>query len=270
MSVIKEFKSNAIPEGAGVVVNRVFGYHDTKEFDPFLMLDYLSSEKGSLSAGFPWHPHRGIETITYLIKGKIQHEDSLGNKAVINDGDVQWMSAGSGVMHQEMPGDGATEVQGFQFWLNMPANEKMNAPTYTEIKSDEMVIVEKEQVTVKVIAGTYKGVKGPIQKERQKIDLLHVSLAQGAQIELNRDEFKQGFIFLFEGQVVLEGQKLNEGSAYTLSEGVQTLKASTDVELIFAQGEALNEPIAWGGPIVMNTKEELRKAFEELNNGEFI
>lgn len=270
MSILREYKANAIPEGAGVVVNRVFGYHDTIEFDPFLMLDYLSSEKGTLSAGFPWHPHRGIETITYLIKGKIKHEDSLGNKAVINDGDVQWMSAGKGVMHQEMPGEGANEVQGFQFWLNMPAKDKLNEPSYTEIKSDEMVTFFEDGVTVKVIAGHYEGLQGPIQKEVQQINLFHVSLEEDSSIRLEREESKQGFIFLFEGSASLAEKNLNEGFAYTLDSSEIVIKAKTAVEFIYAEGVPLNEPIAWGGPIVMNTKEQLREAFEQLNSGDFI
>jgi len=270
MSVIKKFKANAIPEGAGVIVNRVFGYHDTEEFDPFLMLDYLSSEKGTLSAGFPWHPHRGIETITYLIKGNIKHEDSLGNKAVIHDGDVQWMSAGKGVMHQEMPGEGNAEVQGFQFWLNMPAKDKMNEPSYTEIKRDEMVTFTESGVTVKVIAGQYKDVIGPIQKEVQQINLFHVSLEAGKSLTFNRADNKQGFLFLFEGEASLIHENLHEGVAYTLSPGENVVKANSAVEFIYAEGLPLNEPIAWGGPIVMNTKEQLREAFEQINNGEFI
>jgi redox-sensitive bicupin YhaK (pirin superfamily) len=269
-TIIKKYRAIPTREGAGVIVNRVFGHNDTKAFDPFLMLDYFEDESNELKAGFPWHPHRGIETITYLIKGHVKHEDSMGNAAQLKDGEVQWMNAGRGVMHQEMPMPTTNGVQGFQFWVNIPAKDKMNQPDYKEIHQGEMVTYDADGVSVKLIAGQYKDKKGAINKDALGIKLFHVSLEKGSSITLQREKGKNGYLFLFEGNGELNNQKIEEITAYTLTDGTFNVTADENMEFIFAEGKPLNESIAWGGPIVMNTQEELQQAFEEIRNGEFV
>jgi len=269
--IINEYKAQSVMEGAGVAVNRVFGQRETKAFDPFLMLDYFVNDKDVPSPGFPWHPHKGIETITYFTRGSGKHEDSMGNKGVIGPGELQWMSAGRGIYHQEMPGKTPNGVQGFQFWLNLPAKDKLKAPEYQYIKKGEMKSVTKEGVTVNVISGSYLDTKGAIDKESLGITMLHVLVGQDRSISLQRDEDKLGYIFVFSGKGHLDGQKVSQITAYTLSPGKTTIKADEGgpIEFIFAQGRPLNEPIAWRGPIVMNTSEQIYDAFQDLNDGTF-
>lgn len=272
-TIIKEYKANQVMEGGGVMVNRVFGHGATKEFDPFLMLDYFETPEENLdSPGFPWHPHKGMETITYMIKGSGQHEDSLGNKGIIGPGELQWMRAGKGILHQEMPAPSPEGNKGIQFWVNLPATEKLSDPSYAYIRKGEMQTVEKDGQKINVIAGEYDHLKGPIDKSEQGITLLHVLLEPGYEIVLNRETDKQGFIFIISGKGRANNDIMNKLSAYTLSPGQIRISADQDemIEFIFAEGLPLKEEIAWQGPIVMNTREELQETFRDLNNGTFI
>lgn len=268
--IIKEYKAKKVMEGAGVPVNRVFGYYETKSFDPFLMLDYFYSDKKEDSPGFPWHPHKGIETITYFLKGSGEHEDSMGNKGVISTGELQWMSAGRGIYHQEMPRYANDGIEGFQFWLNLPKDKKLKEPDYKYIIKGKMKTVETNGALVRVISGKYEDVEGVINKEDLGVTMLHVSLDEGKTMTLKRDKDKQGFLFLFHGQGAIDNDAIEEVTAYTLDEGEIKISADKKMEFIFAQGKPLNEPIAWRGPIVMNTEDELFEAFRDLQNGTFI
>ena len=270
--IINRYEAKGVMEGAGVLVNRVFGHNEVKQFDPFLMLDYFNIEDASKSPGFPWHPHKGIETITYILKGNGQHEDSIGNKGVIGKGELQWMSAGKGIFHQEMLASSPNGIQGFQFWVNLPAKDKLKKPDYQYIKKGEMKSVEREGAIIRVISGKFTDIVGPIDKSDLGITMLHVTLQKGTSLELNRAKDKQGYVFLFEGNGYIDGQKARSVAAYTLESGKIEVKASEDegLDFIFAEGIPLNEPIAWRGPIVMNTDEEIYKAFQDLSDGVFI
>lgn len=267
--IISEHVAKRLMEGGGVPVNRVFGYHETDKFDPFLMLDYFETEEGIESPGFPWHPHKGMETITYMLQGHVEHEDSMGNKGIIGPGELQWMSAGKGIMHQEMPVTSPQGIKGLQFWLNLPSVDKLKDPHYDYIKNGEMPVIDDHGIQVRVIAGTYKQVKGPINKSTQGITMLHVTMEKNTQFSIMRDQDKQGFVFIMSGQVEIEEDQLRRFSAYTLRPGVIQISASEKVDFIFAQGKPLKESIAWQGPIVMNTREELIETFNDINNNRF-
>lgn len=270
-TIIKHYRAQQVMEGGGVLVNRVFGYGETEAFDPFLMLDFFENPKDGMdSPGFPWHPHRGMETITYMIKGSGQHEDSMGNKGIIGPGELQWMSAARGVLHQEMPASSPDGSRGLQFWVNLPAGEKMKDPSYAYIRHGKMPVVEGDGTQVKIIAGGYNQQVGPIDKSDLGITMLHVVMQPGSHILLNRDEDKQGFVFLMTGEGRLNNEAIEGLGAYTLAPGKIEITATDEVELIFAQGTPLKEPIAWRGPIVMNTQKELMEAFRALENDTFI
>ena len=261
-------------DGAGVKLNRVFGYHEVPKFDPFLMLDYFSTtDPNDVKKGFPWHPHRGIETITYILRGSVEHQDSLGNKGVIGNGDVQWMTAGSGIIHQEMPSDLQDGIEGFQLWLNLPSQDKMIEPEYGDIKADMIKKIDDGNISVKVIGGEYGGIKGPILRENLKVKLLDITLDAGNSYTHEVGEGINTFIFVYRGfgyfgsnldRVNVKDAVLFEGTG-----GIR-IEAGDNLGFILGEGIPLNEPVAWGGPIVMNTKEELRTAFDEYNNGTFI
>ena len=269
MSIIKKaYRAKQVREGAGVIVNRVFGYYETPDFDPFLMLDYWNNPSSDPSPGFPWHPHKGIETITYNLKGKEKHEDNFGNKGVIDEGELQWMSAGKGIYHQETPLPSENGSEGFQFWLNLPRKNKLKDPDYKYIKKGEMKIV-KENNEVRVISGEYKNVKGPIDRSNLGVTMLHVLLDEDQSIELTRDSNKNGYIFVFQGNALLDNGRITANTAYTLNEGTFIITATTKTEFIYAEGIPLNEPIAWKGPIVMNTQEEIMETFRDLRDGTF-
>ncbi len=262
-------------DGAGVRLVRVIGRKDTKEFDPFLMLDAFDSRNPlDYIKGFPWHPHRGIETITYLIQGDIEHGDSLGNTGSILDGECQWMTAGSGIIHQEMP-KASERMLGVQLWLNLPAADKMTAPMYHGITKAEMPLVDEEEVQIRVIAGTYKETAGARAGDFVKPLLLDVDMNAGAVWTLRTDPGASLFIYIFhgEGAVGERGETaVAAKQAVLFSEGalLQVKAAKDGMRFLLAAGRALREPIAWGGPIVMNTQEELDTAFRELKNDTFI
>lgn len=258
--VVKIIKSKPVMEGAGVKLKRVFG--NSNEFDPFLLLDHFgSSNPNDYMKGFPWHPHRGIETVTYMVRGEVEHGDSLGNKGVIKSGEVQWMTAGSGIIHQEMPHKFDGNMMGFQLWINLPQKDKMTKPRYMGVK--KLVSLEKDDAKIKVIAG---GDEEPVHDLFVDADYFDVDLSGDFSY---KTKLKTVFIYVYEGNVNIDGEPVGEHQCALLEkEGDIFIKGNA--KFIFVAGNPLNEPIAWGGPIVMNTKEELAKAFEELKDGTFI
>ena len=260
-------------DGAGVQLTRVLGNATVEDFDPFLMLDSFDSKNPKdYIAGFPFHPHRGIETITYLIQGEIDHEDSLGNKGAIRDGQSQWMTAGSGIMHQEMP-QPAERMLGLQLWLNLPAADKMAEPRYFDITRDMMGEKQTDAGTVRVIAGEYQGAKGA-QPYHIQASVYDVLLEPGKSLSLPVKAEDNAFVFLIEGDAVIDGRQIPEKTAVLFEREGDTVTVaappSGPARFIYCSGQPLDEPISWGGPIVMNTKEELQHAFNELRDGTFI
>lgn len=260
-------------DGAGVRLTRVLGNATVEDFDPFLMLDSFDSQNPEdYIAGFPMHPHRGIETITYLIQGEIDHEDSLGNKGAIRDGQSQWMTAGSGIMHQEMP-QPSERMLGLQLWLNLPAQDKMTEPRYFDITRDMMGEKQTDAGVVRVIAGEYQGAKGA-QPYHIQASVYDVLLQPGKSLSLPVKAEDNAFAFLIEGDAVIDGQPVPEKTAVLFERegGTVTVAApqSGPARFIYCSGKPLREPVSWGGPIVMNTKEELQHAFNELRDGTFI
>jgi len=291
----KILKSKPTLEGAGVHLKRVFGFSEVPLFDPFLLLDdFRSDNPDHYLKGFPWHPHRGIETITYVLKGDVEHGDSLGNKGIISSGDVQWMTAGSGIVHQEMPkGDGNGKMYGFQLWANLPSREKMMDPRYRDVANEQIPEVKlPNDTTIKIIAGEVSGIKGPVQDI--VIDPVYIDVTVPANSEF-RQPAKPGhtvFAYIIEGQ----GYCCREKSPFTYEvEGINYFDIQRDpfvdngtlvlfddgdeimvfteehkVRFLLISGKPIGEPVAWYGPIVMNTQEELQIAFEEYNKGTFI
>ncbi len=269
------FSGQKVLEGAGVKLRRIFGFANPELFDPFLLFDDFSSEnRQDFIKGFPWHPHRGIETITYVLKGDVEHGDSLGNKGVISTGEVQWMTAGSGIIHQEMPiGDSAGALTGFQLWANLPASHKMMIPRYRSITpADIPVLTRNDKTVIKVVAGSIDGVRGPV--DDVIIDPEYMDIAVEAEVEFTHATHNgyTVFIYCIEGtasigeNTVEAGQLVlfNDGNAMSLAAG------SNGVRFLFCSGKPLHESIAWRGPIVMNTDEELDLAFAELQQDTFI
>jgi len=270
-------------DGAGVYLQRVLGPNNIADFDPFLMLDGFDSvDPKDYIKGFPWHPHRGIETITYLIKGKVEHGDSLGNKGTIHDLECQWMTAGSGIIHQEMPKE-SDRMLGCQIWVNLPASNKMTQPAYGDITQDKVTLVEEENAVVRILAGTYKGKSGVFEGKYVKVKYLDVDLAPQSTwtyTETPNDETL--FIYLLDGTLAVDeslSQLENKSCAILFTSSNPDSNANDTVEVrsgnqgarfIMLAAKPIQEPVAWGGPIVMNTNEELNQAFKELDNGTFI
>lgn len=262
-------------DGAGVKLVRVIGHSTVDDFDPFLMLDAFDSEDPSdYVKGFPWHPHRGIETVTYLIKGDIEHGDSLGNKGSILDGCCQWMTAGSGIMHQEMP-KAAERMLGVQLWLNLPRKDKMTKPQYRDIKADMIPRLVEGGCEIGIISGQYKGTPGPVTGDYVKTLFLDVDMEAHAEWKLKVGKDDTLFIYIIEGEGYFEPDSIDlqvYRRALLFNEGEEFYVKASDNGLRFLlfSAKPLNEPVAWGGPIVMNTKQELDQAFEEINSGTFI
>jgi redox-sensitive bicupin YhaK (pirin superfamily) len=255
-------------EGAGVRLKRVFGFHEVPQFDPFLLLDHFGSDNpDDYVRGFPWHPHRGIETVTYMIDGNVEHGDSLGNKGIITSGDVQWMTAGSGIIHQEMPKPFEGEMKGFQLWVNLPKEHKMSSPRYRSITRTDIVTVEREGVTVRIIAGMIDGKEGPVSDLFVDIEYLDIELTGTFRHQTRK---RTVFVFVYEGSASVGGKEVSEGQCALLEDKGDILIESKGSKFLFVAGNPLGEPIAWGGPIVMNTREELDQAFGELREGTFI
>ena len=265
-------------EGAGVHLKRVFGSDEVPDLDPFLLLDdFHSDQPEKYIKGFPWHPHRGIETITYVLHGNVEHGDSMGNKGVISSGDVQWMTAGSGIVHQEMPkGDKNTLLWGFQLWANLPASHKMMPPRYREIKKDEITeLVQDNGTIVRLIAGKMNGVEGPVKDIVTDPQFLDVTLAGHSVFDHEITPGHKAFAYVIQGQGIFEpgSQKAIGSETLVIFEnGEKVTIASKDapVRFLLISGKPINEPISWQGPIVMNTDEELETAFREYRNGTFL
>ena len=259
-------------DGAGVKLKRVFAHDHTKLTDPFLLLDHFGSDNpDDYVKGFPWHPHRGIETVTYMLGGTVEHGDSVGNAGKIGPGDIQWMTAGGGVFHQEMPKPSKGMMHGLQLWVNLPAKDKMMEPRYRGILEAEVPVVKIPNGEVRVIAGTYKDVTGPVQELVVDVEYLDVRLKKGTGLTHTVKKGFTSFCYLIEGTGEFDAAKLEKAQLVLFTEaGSIGVKAIEDIHYIFVTGRQLNEPIAWGGPIVMNTEEELQRAFRELDEGTFI
>lgn len=283
-------------EGAGVKLHRAFGFQDPSELDPFLLFDDFRNENPEdYLRGFPWHPHRGIETITYVLAGTVEHGDSLGNEGTLGAGDVQWMTAGSGILHQEMPsGNARGQMHGFQLWGNLPASQKMTAPRYQDVKgADIPEIIDDDGTRVKVIAGDFWGKRGLVDGIAADPQYLDVYVPAGVKKTLPIDTYRRAFAYVFEGEaafadasapqgVLLEkevaGQEVNirdlSGDRTLIRFGTGdeiTVQAGPEgVRFLLISGAPINEPVAWHGPIVMNTQAELHQAFRDLRNGTFI
>jgi redox-sensitive bicupin YhaK (pirin superfamily) len=291
----KVFKSRPTIEGAGVHLRRAFGFSEVPMFDPFLMLDdFRSDNPEHYLKGFPWHPHRGIETITYVINGTVEHGDSMGNKGVITSGDVQWMTAGSGIIHQEMPkGDSKDMMGGFQLWANLPASHKMMDPRYRDVTSGQIPDVAlKSGVRIKIICGNIGGTEGPVRDIVIDPQYLDVAVPPETEfIQHTKNEHKV-FAYVIEGRGYFCKDKnpftydmvgenyfdlerdpfVSNGSLVLFDKGDQITVITEDnpVRFLLISGKPIGEPVAWYGPVVMNTQEELRTAFEEYRNGTFI
>ncbi len=282
MSSIRKIKqiSKSVPtiEGAGVHLKRAFGNNDVPLLDPFLLLDdFHSDNPEDYIQGFPWHPHRGIETITYVLHGDVEHGDSMGNKGDISSGDVQWMTAGSGVIHQEMPkGTDEGLMWGFQLWANLPASQKMIDPKYRDVKQDTIPeVVLDSGVKVKIIAGVVNGTKGPVQDIVIDPEYLDVTVPADISFLHNTKKGHTVFAYIVDGSGHFDHQKdkvLAQENLVMYDDGDSVHITSSDgpVRFLLISGKPLKEPVAWYGPIVMNTQEELDKAFEEYRNGTFI
>ena len=259
-------------DGAGVRLTRVLANDTVEAFDPFLMLDsFDSTDPTDYIAGFPMHPHRGIETITYLISGRIDHEDSLGNKGSIREGESQWMTSGNGILHQEMPKP-SERMLGFQLWLNMPQREKMDEPAYLGITPEMIGRTRTGAARLGVLSGSYGGAQG-VTPGHIPATLIDVELPKGESVTLDTKPGETVFVFLIEGNAQIDGQTITEKSAVLFGEGDAVKVASmpdAGLRFMFFSGKPLHEPVAWGGPIVMNTREELELAFRELREGTFI
>ena len=277
-------------EGAGVHLRRAFGFGKTSEFDPFLLLDdFRNDTPAEYRAGFPWHPHRGIETITYVLAGTVEHADSLGNHGAIAAGDVQWMTAGSGIIHQEMPkGDPAGRMHGFQLWANLPSSLKMTPPRYQEVKAKDIPVIQDDDGTaVRIVSGNFWGAAGPVDGIAADPVYLDVSVPPGRRKSLPVETNHHAFAYVFAG-----GGKFSNASGpqpvrtdftaplteadnrslvlFDNGDEVTVQAGEHGIRFLLVAGKPLEEPVAWHGPIVMNTQQELRQAFEELDRGTFL
>jgi quercetin 2,3-dioxygenase len=288
-------KSRPTLEGAGVRLHRAFGFGNTSDFDPFLLLDDFRNDiPEAYLAGFPWHPHRGIETITYVLAGTVEHGDSMGNSGSIGAGDVQWMTAGSGIIHQEMPkGDTAGRMHGFQLWANLPAALKMTEPRYQDVKSSDIPVVDDDDGTrVRVVCGSFWGTKGPVDGIAADPIYLDVLVPPGERKTLPVETTRHAFAYVFagtgkfcnaSGPLAVPTEPIGwldttppsgaaDRSLVLFDRGDEVVVQAGDdgVRFLLVSGQPLEEPVAWYGPIVMNTQEQLRQAFEELQDNTFL
>jgi len=272
-SIQETYSGQLSSDGAGVKLNRIFSRRDIKDVDPFLLLDFFdSTNPDDYTKGFPWHPHRGIETITYLIEGELEHGDSLGNSGVIKPYGCQWMTAGSGIIHQEMP-QASDRMLGAQLWLNLPKEHKMTTPAYRDITKDDLGIYSDDSEEVRVICGDYKGVKGAVKGTYVDPIYFDVSIKKDKAFTYEISESKTVYLLMIKGAVDIQDQKVPfediKGVLLTKGDTIN-IKGVTDARFLFMAAEPLNEPVAWGGPIVMNTEKELNAAFKALEDGTFI
>ena len=278
--VTETLTAQPVLEGAGVRLHRVFGHAELTRFDPFLLLDDFRGDEPALyGRGFPMHPHRGIETITYMLAGTVDHRDSLGNAGTIGPGDVQWMTAGGGILHEEMPhGDGTGRMYGFQLWANLPAAEKMMPPRYREVLDRDIPVVPlAEGGRIRVIAGTAAGVTGPVRDIVTGPAYLDVELVSGSRFVHEVVPGDTVFAYVFAGEGIFgEEDGVTAGNRTLVSfgrgpeSGITVKAGGAGVRFLLVSGRPLAEPVAWGGPIVMNTQEELAQAFHDLEQGTFI
>jgi len=266
-------------EGAGVHLNRAFGFGDTEPFDPFLLLDDFRNDRPEdYRRGFPWHPHRGIETITYVLAGTVEHGDSLGNQGAIGAGDVQWMTAGSGIIHQEMPqGDSEGRMHGFQLWANLPSSLKMTAPRYQDIAAPDIPeVVDDDGTTARIICGNMWGVTGPVDGVAADPVYLDVSVPPGKTTRLPVETTRHAFAYVVAGSGRFADasapDEAGNRSLVLFDRGDEVVAQAGDlgVRFLLVSGKPIEEPVAWQGPIVMNTQQELRQAFEEFQAGTFL
>jgi redox-sensitive bicupin YhaK (pirin superfamily) len=270
--VEKVLERQQVIEGAGVRLKRVLGNEKTSILDPFLLLDHFGSDDPEdYIKGFPWHPHRGMETVTYMWTGKVEHGDSMGNSGIIKSGDVQWMTAGLGIIHQEMPKKYNNLMQGFQLWVNLPARKKMIDPKYRGIEKEEIPIVQRNGLKVKVLSGKIDKTVGPVRDLAIDIDYFDMELAPEKIFEHATPRNRTVFAYVVSGSIEVQDKTIKSGHCAVFSEGdLIRISSMQGAHFLFVMGEPLKEPVAWRGPIVMNTQEELNKAFEELNEGTFI
>ena len=283
-------------EGAGVHLQRVFGFGDTDATDPFLMMDdFRNDREEDYRAGFPWHPHRGIETITYVLAGTVDHGDSLGNSGTLGAGDVQWMTAGSGILHQEMPrGDTQGRMHGFQLWANLPSSLKMTRPRYQDIGSTEIPeVIDDDGTVVRVVCGTFGGKRGPVDGIAADPQYLDITIPPGRRKTLSVDTYRTVFAYVFEGSGHFDGasepfgvltEKEHDGREFLLrqragnrsmvtfdtGDEIAVQAGEEGMRFLLVSGAPIREPVAWHGPIVMNTREELVEAMRDLQTGRFI
>lgn len=294
-AVTRVTQSQPTIEGAGVRLRRAFGFGETQEFDPFLLLDdFRNEDPEDYEAGFPWHPHRGIETITYVLAGEVNHGDSLGNSGKLGAGDVQWMTAGSGILHQEMPqGDARGRMHGFQLWANLPSSMKMTSPRYQDIGAGEIPEVTDDDGTkVRIICGSFWGKRGPVEGVAADPRYLDIFVPPGKRKTLPVETNRHAFAYVFEGDgsfrdasgpqpVRTDRVGLPGGETYEMignrslvlfgnGDEVTVQAGKAGVRFLLVSGQPLEEPVAWRGPIVMNTRQELAQAFAELQDGTFI
>ena len=265
----------SVMDGAGVRINRVLTQPLQRRLDPFLMLDAFGSDKaGDYIAGFPEHPHRGFETVTYMLTGRMRHRDSAGHEGLVTNGGVQWMTAGRGVVHSEMPEQNEGLMEGFQLWLNLPAKDKMSAPWYRDIPSGDVPrFTLDDGSTVQVIAGSSHGIAGAVQRDITQPLYLDIELPAGATFEQPLPAGHNAFLYVFRGEVVVEGKAVPQARMAILdnaqaADGVR-IKATAPARLLLIAGRPLNEPIAQYGPFVMNTQAEIFQAVEDFRNGKF-
>jgi redox-sensitive bicupin YhaK (pirin superfamily) len=270
--VEKVLERQQVIEGAGVRLKRVLGNEKASILDPFLLLDHFGSDDPEdYIKGFPWHPHRGMETVTYMWTGEVEHGDSIGNSGVIRSGDVQWMTAGSGIIHQEMPRKYNGLMQGFQLWVNLPARKKMVDPKYRGIEKEEIPIVQRNGLKVKVLSGKIDRTVGPVKDLAIDIEYFDVELASGKIFGHATPRNLTVFAYIVSGVIEIQDKTIPPGFCAVFSEGdFVRIGSKGEARFLFVTGEPLKEPVAWRGPIVMNTQEELNKAFEELEEGTFI
>jgi len=282
-------------EGAGVRLRRAFGFGASADYDPFLLLDDFRNERPEdYLAGFPWHPHRGIETITYVLAGSVEHGDSMGNRGTIGPGDIQWMTAGRGIVHQEMPkGEAGGRMHGFQLWANLPSSLKMTAPRYQEVKAANVPVARDDDgAEVRVICGSYRGTRGPVEEIAAKPVYLDISVPAGRRKKLAVETTSHAFAYVFAG----EGKFCNASEPLAVptepatwadakppsaapnrtlvlfdrGDEIEVQAGDEGVRFLLVSGQPIGEPVAWYGPVVMNTQEELRHAFEQLDAGTFL
>ena len=281
-------------EGAGVKLRRAFGFGETSEYDPFLLFDDFRNDRpDDYLAGFPWHPHRGIETITYVLAGTVEHGDSLGNRGSLGAGDIQWMTAGSGILHQEMPqGDAIGRMHGFQLWANLPSRLKMTAPRYQDVSGKDVPeVVDDDGTRVKIVCGTFWGTTGPVDGVAADPRYLDVFVPPGVRKRLAVETSRHAFAYVFDGsgsfrdasepravQTDMVGHDVTRPDfvgnrslvLFDRGDEVSVQAGDQGIRFLLVSGTPIEEPVAWYGPIVMNTRAELQQAFDELNRGTFI